>query len=379
MVILREDLQLVISMFDHTLIHYPHGMPLPPPWQPNWHVAPMDRLSALPGSMAVARAPRDTPVPNNCEPYVEPVVTDELRKLARHLCSLGANAGDQVHAELCAGLLNDADALDREIRAALGTVHPYALFAPLSVETLDAACHATTLAASHWTSPCSCAVIRCAERGYHVWTGLGGMMRPEGQMDSYEFAEAMATKSIRHNRKQAMNAIRSDLDGWHPDTPFHTATLATAATELPWTIRRGPMTTEELPSAAGGASSWDLPIVAEFRGTEVIRHNERVTWSDEESRERALAKQRAGEARRKQEIQQALSLLSQNRQLAPLIRDNGLRPNAEVRLFGSEKIVYTVGPVKMYNDKQAVALVRYDAVDPPRRQRIWLSIEHFAE
>lgn len=366
-------------MYDYELIHYPPGTPLPEPWQPNWQYASMrDMLPSIP-TRHVGRAPHGTPVPADCERYTEPAVTDAHREAARRDLAIVANGQDRLYAEIAQSALADEETLDREIRSALGVAHPYASASPLSVASLDAACRAHVRAGDAWASPCSTAVIRCAEKGYQVWTGIGGMMRREGNAAAYGEAEGLAAEGIARQRSEAMTAARAALEGWHPDTPFYSATLSTAAQALPWCIHRGPITTDELPGKHGmGASSWDLPVVTEFRAGERVDHPERVTWSDDDSRERARAKRREGEARRKAEVFAAIELLRANPAIAPLCEAQRLTPG-EIRL-GNGMTVQVVGPVRMREDGAcALALVQDLGRDGKRPgMRMWMALGSFA-
>ena len=366
-------------MYDYELIHYTPGTALPTPWQPSWQYTSIrDMLPSIP-QRRVARAPLGTPIPAGCERYSEPVVTERMRELARRDLGPIANSSDRLMSEVARSLLDDPAELDREIRTVLGVAHPYASAAPLAVPSLEAACCAHVRAGDAWASPCSTAVIRCAEKGYQVWTGIGGMMHREGNAAAYGEAEGLAADGIARQRSEAMAPARAALEGWHPDTPFYSATLSTAAQALPWSIHRGPITTDELPGKHGmGASSWDLPVVTEFRAGARIDHLERVTWSDDDSRERARAKRREGEARRKAEVSAAIGMLRANPVLAPLCEAERLTPG-ELKL-GNGMTVRAIGPVRMREDGAcALALVQDLGRDGKRPgMRMWMALGSFA-
>src|SRR5690606_9690400 len=81
------------------LIHYPFGLALPPPWQPDWQTTAMLDLPSLPRRL-VARAPAGTPTPDGAEPYSPPEATDEHRRLARADLERIAQGPDPLGAEL---------------------------------------------------------------------------------------------------------------------------------------------------------------------------------------------------------------------------------------------------------------------------------------
>lgn len=361
-------------MYDYELIHYTPGTSLPAPWQPDWQYTTMRALPSIP-RRSVARAPKGTATPAGCDLYTAPVPTEHMQELARLDLQRVADSSDRLMSDVARGLLADPDELDSEIRAVLGVAHPYASASPLSVASLKDACRAHLRASDAWASPCSTAVIRCAERGYQVWTGIGGMMHREGNAATYSEAELLAAAGIARQRATAMAAAHAALEGWHPDTPFYSATLATADASLPWSIHRGPITADELPGKHGmGASSWDLPVVTEFRAASRIDYPERVTWSDDDSRERARAKRRAGEARRKQEVAAALDMLRAHPALAPLCEADRLTPG-ELKLQNG-MTVRVIGPVRMRDDG-AVPLALVQDLGG-RRMRMWMALGSFA-
>src|SRR5690606_26365056 len=218
------------------LIHYPTDTTLPPPWQPGWHVTPVLRFPSLP-ERRVARAPEGTPIPDGCEPYEPPVITDDHRKLARADLLIDTTR-DRLYLDLARAALDDPEQLDRDIRACLGVAHHHALVAPLSVATLREACHAHRMASDAWTSPHSSVVVRCALRGYDVWTGIGGMMDRAGRADDYAEAEALGVEAVRQRRRETLRRVREEvLAGWSPETPYYTSTIARAESELPIVVR----------------------------------------------------------------------------------------------------------------------------------------------
>lgn len=356
-------------MYDHTLIHYPLGVELPAPWQPDWSVTPHPVIPDLP-RRGVARAAAGTPIPAGCTAYEEPAASAAHREIMRRALEQLAEQGDSLHRELARLTLDNPESMDRQIRQHLGLAHDYARYSPLSTPSLDDACRASVRATEPWTSLCSCAVIRAAERGgYRVWVGIGSLMRQAGSRPSYEAAERLAIESSARERREAMSEARSALDGWHDDTPYYSATLATAAEQLPLGVRRGPVT-----SAERGVS-WDLPVVAKVVAGEVVeRHDERIDWDDDESRQALLERERAGQRRRKVEIERALEDLRRNPALAPIIVGDGLQPGAVASIGSRESdAVPVLGPVRMREDGAcALALVRYQG------RRCWMALGHFA-
>jgi len=266
------------------LIHYPFGPVLPPPWQTDWQVAHALDLPNLPRRL-VARAPAGTSIPDGAAPYRPPEVTDEHRRLARADLVRIASAPDSLRAGLARIGLDERERLDEYILACLGVVHPLALVAPFSIATMSEAVRTHLRASNAWTSPHSSVVVRCALRGYNVWTGIGVMMARAGRADDYASAEALGIAAVRDRRRETLRWVREEvLAGWSPETPYYTSTIARAEAELPITVRRGPTTNQDLGIPS---SSYDLPIVAVFRGDSIERFPERITWSDDASRARA--------------------------------------------------------------------------------------------
>lgn len=365
------------------LAHYPPGLPLPAPWQPGWQGSHALDLPSLPRRL-VARAPSGTPLPPGAEPHATPQVTEELRRAARADIEAATRSRDQLVREVAEGALDNPGELDRDILAWLGLAHPYALLAPLSVTTLDAACRATVAAGDEWDSRHSSVVIRTAfPEGFDSWIGIGSTLTRVGKSSAYEAAEVAGIDAVRELRRKTMARVQSEiLAGWSPETPYYSATIATAADALPIHVHRGPLTAGELvrvhPSSgvAMPASSWDLPVVAEYRGdgTVIERHDERVTWSDEDSRARQRERQQAGDARRKAEEHRALELLRAVPALAPYLTERGLQRGAEIAL-GNGMIVVAQGPVRMREDGVvALAQVR----DQRTGRTMWMAIGHFA-
>jgi len=354
------------------LIHYPADIPLPPPWQPSWEVTPVVLLDPLP-RRAVARAPAGTPLPEGATLYAEPEVTDEHRSAARHVLQRATESTDQLRRGLARSALDDPERLDEEIRVWLGVAHPHALVAPLSVRRLADACLAYVGATQSWTSPHSSVVVRCALRGYDVWTGIGGMMDRAGRADDYASAEALGVAAVRQRRRETLRRVREEiLAGWSPETPYYTSTIARAEDELPIVVRRGPITAKELGAEGALNHSYGLPVVAVYRGGEVQRFDERITWSDEESRERARERQREGQKRRQVEEARALALLRDYAAIAPHVTDRGLKGGTPLRL-GNGMDVTLVGPVRMREDgREPLALVK-----EANGKRFWMAIGRF--
>lgn len=356
------------------LIHYPADTPLPPPWQTSWEVVPAVSLATLP-RRSVARAPAGTPIPEGATIYAEPEVTDEHRRAFRDvLQSVASESADSLRRELAQGALDDPERFDEDLRACLGVAHPHALVAPLSVATLREACHAHRMASDAWTSPHSSVVVRCALRGYDVWTGIGGMMDRAGRADDYPEAEALGVEAVRQRRRETLRWVREEaLAGWSPETPYYTSTIARAEDELPIVVRRGPITAQELGAEGAVNHSYGLPVVAVYRGGEVQRFDDRITWSDGMSRELARERQREGQRRRQAEEARALDLFREHPVIAPHVTDRGLRGGTELRLRNGMDVTL-VGPVRMREDGAApLALVR-DA----RGRRLWMAVGRFA-
>lgn len=275
--------------------HDPEVAP-PPPWQTGWARGPAPWQFRCMTAGAVARAPAGTPIPDGAKPYTRPVVHVGMRlSAAAELREALATRTDldSLRREVLAGLLEDEAGLEDAIRLALGDVNRYALFAPLEVETAGEAAHLIVQAEDEWDSRCSCAVIRVAPGGYHAWVGVGGTMRQVGGvLPSYEDAEAAVVLASAAERAATMQRVRAILAGWSGDTPFYSATLETAAAELPLAIRRGPAT------AAEAGSSWDLPVYAVAVGGVVTeRRPEVIRWDDDASRAAAEARVQTAKAK----------------------------------------------------------------------------------
>lgn len=154
-----------------------------------------------------------------------------------------------------------------------------------------------------WTSRDTTATIRTSPRGYQVWIGVGVALRAVGHAGSYDEAEALAVSAVRQHRL--------DAAGHDPD-------------DLPIHVRRGPMTQAELGhtlehGAVLGGSSWDLPVVATYRGGAVERHDERVTWSDDESRRLHREREAEGQRLRAAEAAHAVEVLASDPGLSHLV------------------------------------------------------------
>lgn len=339
---------------------------LPSIWQTGWEVT---RGPAIEGIRrdTIARAPLGTPLPAGARDAVElPEVTGaELRAAREHLERIAAGR-DELRATIAR---DDLEHLERYVQIARGVPHPLAYHAAWSVSTLDQAVRSWCRARDLWASPCSSAVVRAAlPDGYQVWRGIGGRLDGAGRAPTYERAEELAIEAVAAERGRVMARVHEILEGWSPATPYYTSTIARAAEELSLQISRGPVT------AAEAGSSWDLPIVAEVRDRQIVRHPERVTWNDADSRAAALERKRAGEARRSAEVREALAHLAEHPTLAPLCRPRGLAI-AEVAL-GAGRSVRTLGPVRMRPDG-AVALALVEDVGRwPRRY--WMALGHFA-
>lgn len=350
-----------------TIITWPKTAPTPAGAQPRWGIATAFRLR-LDDAREVGRIPSKMPIPDGASAYTDPVVTDDLRALVRaQIQAIADGDGDPLFADLARSALADDEYLDRVVAANLGLAHPYATCAPWTVESLDEACDAMVRAQGLWTSPCSSAVIRTAQAGYDVWTGIGSMLDRAGRADDLGPAETMAIDAVWAKRRVALAEIRQILADWSPHTPYYSATLETAADALPIIVRRGPMTSEE-----GPGSSWDLPIVMRWQDGEIERHDDRVTWDDEASRRRAALRQQEGEARARAKARQACRMLRRNPRLAGLVRDHDLVPT-EITLQ-NDMVVRTVGPVRLRDDgREALALVRERSLaglDGPRFLRL---------
>lgn len=355
------------------LIHYPADIPLPPPWQPSWEVTPVVSLDPLP-RRSVARAPAGTPIPEGATLYAEPEVTDEHRSAARDVLQRATESTDQLRRGLARSALDDPERLDEEIRVWLGVAHPHALVAPLSVRRLADACLAYVDATQSWTSPHSSVVVRCALRGYDVWTGIGGMMARVGRADDYAEAEALGVEAVRQRRRETLRGVREEiLAGWSPETPYYTSTIARAESELPIVVRRGPITAEELGAEGALNRSYGLPVVAVYRGGKVERFDDRITWSDGMSRELARERQREGQRRRQAEEARAVELLRGHDRLAPHLTDRGFRGGTELPL-GNGMTVTLVGPVRMREDGRLPLALVLGA----RGRRLWMAVGEFA-
>lgn len=355
------------------LIHYPPNTQLPPPWQPAWEVTPVRSIDTLP-RRSVARAPAGSPIPSGTSLYAAPEVTDEHRRVFRDALRRDVASADSLRRELAESDLDNPERLDEEIRTWLGVAHPLALVAPLCVTTLKDACWAHTWARSAWTSLHSSVVVRCAPRGYDVWAGLGGLMERVGRADDYAEAEALGVEAVRRRRRETLRKVREEvLAGWSPETPYYTSTIARAESELPIMVRRGPITAEELGAEGAVNHSYGLPVVAVYRGGEVERFDDRITWSDEESRERARERQREGQRRRQAEEARALELFRRIPAIAPHVARRGLRGGTELRLRNGMDVTL-VGPVRMREDDAAPLALVLDA----RGRRLWMALGRFS-
>jgi len=358
------------------LIHYPVGMPLPAPWQPGWQSAGVFDFD-FPEARHVARAPLGTPIPSGATPYVEPVATAAMRGRSLAVLKDATRQGNRLLREIAQALLDDPGRLDEEVRKTLGVVHAYAVLAPLSVTTSARAARNITDALGRWDSTHSCVVIRTSRNGYDVWTGIGGLITPAGKSPSYEEAEQLGVETVRARRKATVATLRGgELAGWADSTPYYSATLGTID-ELTIYVRRGPMTVKELPNPSGslGSTSWDVPVVAEYRGDCVSRHDERVTWSDDASREAARKRQQDGNADATADRAAALALFACCPALANRIGPNGLT-GGPIKLQNG-RTVHVMGPVRMHEDGQcALALVK-DGQGPTGR-RYWMALGTYA-
>lgn len=360
-----------------TLIHYPDGLLLPAPWQPGWENAGVFDFG-LPEARHVARAPFGTPIPSGATPYVEPVVTSTMRARSLAVLKDTVRQDNRLLREIAQALLDDPARLDEEIQKTLGVVHTYAAIAPLSVTTVARAARNITDALGRWDSTHSCIIIRTSRKGYDVWTGIGGFITPAGTSPRYEEAEQLGVETVRARRKATVEGLcKDELAGWPDSTPYYSATLGTID-ELPISVRRGPMTVKELPNPSGGSwgsTSWDVPVVAEYRGDRVTRHDERVIWSDDASREAARKRQQEGNADARAERAAALALLARCPALADRVGPNGLTGGPITLQNG--RTVHVMGPVRMREDGQcALALVK-DGQGPTGR-RYWMALGTFA-
>lgn len=356
-----------------TLIRYPLGATLPEPWQPDWGLG--NSLPPLPSLLQgrVGRAPAGTPIPAGTEPYAHPPIHKAMRATVRADLAALVEAGrrgtqqERWVSHMAQIALDDSETLDRHIAAQLGSAHPYATLAPMSVRTLQHACAQSVRAGEAWTSRQSCGVIRPAMRGYQAWIGVGGMIDPAGTWPDYAAAEAAVIAASAAARAEAMQQARAALPGWPEHTPYYTATLATAATKLPLHIRRGPMMADE------AGSSWDIPIVAVWRDGAVIeRHDDRVTWGDDDSRQAARQRERAGQAARNADTEAALKLIEAIDWLRPSIRAKRDGLTVGPALLGGRP-VRIVGPVRMRDDGHcALVLVRYEK---QKQGGIWASAD----
>ena len=357
------------------LIHYPPTLTLPAPWQPNWQGGRALDIPSLPRRL-VARAPAGTSIPDGAAPYRPPEVTDEHRRLARADLERIAQGPDPLGAELATSALENQERLDEFIRAWFGVAHSFAWLSPLSEPSLNRAVAAHRHAVGLWHSRHSSVVIRTSyPTGYDVWRGIGSMMQRVGHAETYEAAEQIGVARVRELREQTMARIRDEiLDGWSPETPYYSATLSSAATELPITVRRGPMTNEDLGRLP---SSYDLPIVAVARGDHVERFPERVTWSDDASRARERQRRAEGHRRAQEEQARALDLLRQSPVVGPHVGPRSL-PKGLRFLVGRENVAVTVGPVRLRQDGQ-VGLALVELHGGHRRPlRTWMALGQLA-
>src|SRR5690606_30764628 len=149
----------------------------------------------------------------------------------------------------------------------------------------------------------------------------------------YLEAEALGVEAVRQRRRETLRRVREEiLAGWSPETPYYTSTIARAEVELPIVVRRGPITAEELGAEGVINHSYGLPVVAVYGGGELERVDDRIRWSDEESRERARERQREGQRRRQAEEARAVELLRGHDGLAPHLTDRGFRGGTSLRL-----------------------------------------------
>ena len=278
-------------------------------WQLGWHIEPSIVLPSLPLRGVARSDDMDYPKKYRYEAGIDrredriPELRDAARKDLESM--LGMNSLLRPWAEK---VLADPDELDNLIRQHLGVAHPYALCAPLSVPTLDEACRVKVDADQVWESRCSSAVVRATmPDGYRIWIGIGSHMQDVGRCDEYRAAEAAAVGAVYTHRRSAIAKIREILSGWSDDTPYYSATIGTAYDQLPIRVYRGPVSGHDLPGASPyGGGSWDLPEVAVYRGEERERHDDRVTWIDDESRAAQRERERQGQVRRHAEVQAAL-------------------------------------------------------------------------
>src|SRR5690606_9118900 len=272
--------------------------------------------------------------------------------------------------------LENQERLDEFIRAWFGVAHSFARLSPLSEPSLNRAVAAHRHAVGLWHSRHSSVVIRTSyPTGYDVWRGIGSMMQRVGHAEDYEAAELLGLAAVRELREQTMARIRDEiLDGWSPETPYYSATLSSAATELPITVRRGPLTNEDL---GRPPSSYDLPIVAVFRGDSIERFPERVTWSDDASRARERQRRAEGHRRAQEEQARALDLLRQSPVVGPHVGPRSL-PKGLRFLVGRENVAVTVGPVRLRQDG-TVGLALVELHGGHRRPlRTWMALGQLA-
>ena len=289
-------------MTDIMLIVHPYATPPPTPWECGWGVTTLFEFAALPHG-GIARAPRGTPIPDGCAEYAPVTITDAMRDAARASWSADHRSLARRGALSLASIVGQWD--DDDIARWLGMPVFAAQYAPLGV-TPDAASEAyyrATEEGPHCASAMSCGVIRTAARGYDAWCGIGGAMVRLGTAASVADAEAMVLRAVRARRAEHGEFVRATLTGWSPDTPTYGTTIADLGTDRDHraiTIYRGPMTAAELPHptiATLGCSSWDLPVAAIYRGDDVERHDDVVTWDDDASRAAHRARSRAGQLR----------------------------------------------------------------------------------
>src|SRR5690606_26187262 len=197
-----------------------------------------DRPRAQPTPRPAAPAPARPSIPAGAAPYRPPEVTDEHRRLARADLERIAQGPDPLGAELATSALENQERLDEFIRAWFGVAHSFARLSPLSEPSLNRAGAAHRHAVGLWHSRHSSVVIRTSyPTGYDVWRGIGSMMQRVGHAETYEAAEQIGVARVRELREQTMARIRDEiLDGWSPETPYYSATLSSAATELPITV-----------------------------------------------------------------------------------------------------------------------------------------------
>ncbi|MFW5920685.1 MAG: hypothetical protein ACOCUS_02505 [Polyangiales bacterium] len=363
------------------VLRIPAGYEVPEGYQSDWTKGRWRDLPGVPVD-AIVRIPEGAPWPAGARHASEPpVVTDAHREAARQELARLLESRDPLTRELAEADLED---LERTVWHARGMPHPYAYHAPPSIGSTQEACEAHVDAMGRWSSRCSSAVIRAAvPSGYDVWVGVGGMMGSrQAHAETLQEAEQLAWRAVRQERLDS--GLAEALDEWAPDTPVFTSTLAAFVDELPVQIRRGPCSSAQLArgSVDGlpvGGSSWDLPVVAVYRGDGAVleRHDERVTWDDEEARAEQRERQRMGERRRAAEIAWCMARLQRHPALAPLCGRRELQ-RAEVVLGNGDR-VRTVGPVRARHDgAEALALIEMDSVrGHPSGRRVWMALGQF--